>query len=134
MTLVYTFGSGEHGQLGNGRTGEHIAAGNKTMYDIRPEPRTSSSLSSPSLTLLTPSPFPYPLSPLLTPPLYTSLPLVLVKSLETKRITQISCGQQHAIAMDDDGFVYVWGFNGYCRLGLGDQKDALIPKVVPHVS
>ena len=29
--------------------------------------------------------------------------------------------------------VYVWGYNGYCRLGLGNQQDALIPKVVPQV-
>lgn len=29
--------------------------------------------------------------------------------------------------------VYVWGYNGYCRLGLGDQKDVLAPKVVPQV-
>ena len=31
-------GSGEHGQLGNGRTGEHIATGSKTMFDIHSEP------------------------------------------------------------------------------------------------
>lgn len=29
--------------------------------------------------------------------------------------------------------VYVWGYNGYCRLGLGNQQDALIAKVVPQV-
>jgi len=28
--------------------------------------------------------------------------------------------------------VYVWGYNGYCRLGLGNQVDALKPKVVPQ--
>lgn len=30
-------------------------------------------------------------------------------------------------------FVYVFGYNGYCRLGLGDQQDALVPKLVPQV-
>ena len=45
----------------------------------------------------------------------------------------MACGQQHAIALDDTGLVYVWGYNGYCRLGLGDQKDVLKPKAVPHV-
>lgn len=30
-------------------------------------------------------------------------------------------------------FVYVWGYNGYCRLGLGNQVDVLTPKVVPQV-
>jgi alpha-tubulin suppressor-like RCC1 family protein len=29
--------------------------------------------------------------------------------------------------------VYVWGYNGYCRLGLGNQQDVLTPKAVPHV-
>jgi alpha-tubulin suppressor-like RCC1 family protein len=29
--------------------------------------------------------------------------------------------------------VYVWGYNGYCRLGLGNQQDVLIPKAVPQV-
>ena len=28
--------------------------------------------------------------------------------------------------------VYVWGYNGYCRLGLGNQVDVLKPKVVPQ--
>lgn len=35
---VFSFGSGEKGQLGNGRTGEHIITGNKTAFDIEPEP------------------------------------------------------------------------------------------------
>jgi len=35
---VFSFGSGEKGQLGNGRTGEHITTGNKSAYDIEPEP------------------------------------------------------------------------------------------------
>jgi hypothetical protein len=30
-------------------------------------------------------------------------------------------------------FVYVFGYNGYCRLGLGGQQDALVPKLVPQV-
>jgi len=36
------------------------------------------------------------------------------------------------LAVDDTGVVYVWGYNGYCRLGLGNQVDALKPKVVPQ--
>jgi hypothetical protein len=35
---VFAFGSGEKGQLGNGRTGEHIVTGNKTAFDIEPQP------------------------------------------------------------------------------------------------
>jgi hypothetical protein len=40
--LVFSFGSGEKGQLGNGRTGEHIITGNKTGYDIETSPSASS--------------------------------------------------------------------------------------------
>ncbi|KAF9233720.1 regulator of chromosome condensation 1/beta-lactamase-inhibitor protein II [Melanogaster broomeanus] len=92
---VFSFGSGEKGQLGNGRTGEHIITGNKTAYDIETEP-------------------------------------IPVKGLEDKTITDIVCGPQHSVAIDDQGVVYVWGYNGYCRLGLGNQQDVLIPKVVPQ--
>ncbi|KAI9572017.1 regulator of chromosome condensation 1/beta-lactamase-inhibitor protein II [Boletus coccyginus] len=92
---VFSFGSGEKGQLGNGRTGEHITTGNKTAYDIETEP-------------------------------------VPVKGLDDKTIADIVCGAQHSVAIDIQGVVYVWGYNGYCRLGLGNQQDALIPKVVPQ--
>ncbi|THH16847.1 hypothetical protein EW146_g3855 [Bondarzewia mesenterica] len=57
---------------------------------------------------------------------------ILVKGLQDKKITQIACGQQHSIALDEEGIVYVWGYNGYCRLGLGNQQDVLTPKVVPQ--
>ncbi|KAG8936417.1 hypothetical protein FRC03_001989 [Tulasnella sp. 419] len=94
---LYSFGSGEKGQLGNGRTGEHIATGNKTAFDVVTEP-------------------------------------TLVRNLDGKKIVQIACGQQHSIILDSDGYVYVFGYNGYCRLGLGNQKDMLVPTLVPHFS
>ncbi|KAI9433482.1 RCC1/BLIP-II [Lactarius indigo] len=92
---IYACGSGEKGQLGNGRTGEHIATGNRTGFDIESEP-------------------------------------IPVKGLDDKKILHIACGQQHSIALDDEGLVYVWGYNGYCRLGLGNQRDVLTPQVVPQ--
>lgn len=36
--VVFAFGSGEHGQLGNGRTGEHIVSAGKTAFDVESEP------------------------------------------------------------------------------------------------
>lgn len=35
---MFSFGSAEKGQLGNGTTGERIATGNKTSYDIEVDP------------------------------------------------------------------------------------------------
>ncbi|KAJ3515499.1 hypothetical protein NMY22_g14437 [Coprinellus aureogranulatus] len=57
---------------------------------------------------------------------------IYVKELHGKNIVKIVSGPQHSLAMDDTGVVYVWGYNGYCRLGLGNQKDALKPMVVPQ--
>lgn len=92
---VFSFGSAEKGQLGNGTTGERITTGNKTAFDIEPSP-------------------------------------IYIKELDGKHIVQIASGQQHSLAVDSSGVVYVWGYNGYCRLGLGNQVDALKPKVVPQ--
>lgn len=36
--VVFSFGSAESGQLGNGRTGERITTGNKSAFDIEWEP------------------------------------------------------------------------------------------------
>ncbi|KAF5379474.1 hypothetical protein D9615_006654 [Tricholomella constricta] len=92
---VFSFGSAEKGQLGNGTTGERITTGNKTAFDIEVTP-------------------------------------VYIKELDGKNIVQIVSGQQHSLALDDTGVVYVWGYNGYCRLGLGNQVDILKPKAVPQ--
>ncbi|KAK7031433.1 PHD-type domain-containing protein [Favolaschia claudopus] len=92
---VFTFGSGEKGQLGNGKTGERVITGNKIAFDIVSQPRQ-------------------------------------VDGIDNKKIVQISAGQQHCIALDSTGLVYVWGYGGYCRLGLGNQVDELRPKMVPN--
>jgi hypothetical protein len=44
--LVYACGSGEHGQLGTGRTGEHIIAAGKTGFDIKDSPGQSIGIDS----------------------------------------------------------------------------------------
>ncbi|KAI8086120.1 regulator of chromosome condensation 1/beta-lactamase-inhibitor protein II [Halteromyces radiatus] len=62
-----------------------------------------------------------------------SIPL-LVKALSERKIISIACGTSHSLAMDDDGYVYSWGFGGYGRLGHGEQKDLLVPKVIPNLS
>ncbi|KAG6810944.1 hypothetical protein H0H92_009685 [Tricholoma furcatifolium] len=92
---IFSFGSAQNGQLGNGTTGERIMTGNKTAYDIEVTP-------------------------------------VFIKELSDKHIVDIVSGPQHSLALDDSGVVYVWGYNGYCRLGLGNQVDVLRPKAVPQ--
>jgi hypothetical protein len=49
---VFSFGSAEKGQLGNGTMGERIITGNKTGYDIEVQPGSFPlSFSSPFLSL-----------------------------------------------------------------------------------
>lgn len=86
---MFSFGSGEKGQLGNGKTGEHIVTGGKTVFDAEWEP--SQSFQSSMIFVRNNVVFP-PLSP--------SVP---VKGLDDKNIVQIACGQQHTIALDDTG-------------------------------
>ncbi|KAF8318741.1 RCC1/BLIP-II [Clavulina sp. PMI_390] len=94
---VFSFGSAESGQLGNGRTGERITTGNKSAFDIEWEP-------------------------------------IPVLGLDKSTIVQITSGQQHSMALSQDGLVYVWGNGGFSRLGLGNPKDQLIPVTVGKFS
>lgn len=91
---VYAVGSGEKGQLGNGRTGEYIAS-SKVFYSEQ------------------------------------SVPEQVFGAIKDKKIIQITSGQQHSIALDDEGFCYAWGFGGFGRLGMGGQFDCLVPTIVP---
>ena len=85
--LVFSFGSAEKGQLGNGTTGERITTGNKTSYDIEPYPG------------IFPSRNIYVFIYILT------LFLVYLKELDGKHIVDIVSGQQHSLALDSTGFV-----------------------------
>ncbi|GAA5958640.1 hypothetical protein JCM21900_004661 [Sporobolomyces salmonicolor] len=91
---VYAVGTGEKGVLGNGKTGEHIAA-SRVLFIEQHEP------------------------------------LLVGGAIEGRKIIQITSGQQHNIALDDEGYCYAWGFGGLGRLGLGAQIDALTPAQIP---
>jgi hypothetical protein len=86
LCLVFSFGSAEKGQLGNGTTGERITTGNKTSYDIEPYPCI----------------FPFRNIYVF---IFTSLFLVYLKELDGKHIVDIVSGQQHSLALDSTGFV-----------------------------
>lgn len=55
---------------------------------------------------------------------------VLVKGLDNKHIVAIASGHQHSLAMDKEGYVWSWGHGGFGRLGHGEQKDCLAPRLV----
>lgn len=49
-----------------------------------------------------------------------------------RRGTSSSVSPPFSLADCSYSTVHVWGYNGYCRLGLGNQVDALRPKQVPQ--
>ncbi|KAF7637946.1 Protein kinase domain-containing protein [Meloidogyne graminicola] len=51
----------------------------------------------------------------------------IVESLLTEDIIDIRCGDEHLIALTENGEVFVWGKNKNGQLGIGNKNDVLIP-------
>lgn len=47
-----------------------------------------------------------------------------------ENILDISCGDEHIVAVTEDGQVFVWGSNPDGRLGTGDMEEVRLPKRV----
>ena len=45
----------------------------------------------------------------------------------------LAAGAEHTAAVTDEGRLYGWGWGRYGNLGLGDQKDRLVPEQVTAV-
>lgn len=59
----------------------------------------------------------------------------LVKSLATKQIVQIACGQLHSLALTNNGELYSFGSNSYGQLGLGSESEKVTkPTLVKSLS
>lgn len=53
----------------------------------------------------------------------------IVRTLVTKTVVQIACGDNHCLALTNGGELYSWGMNRYGQLGFGYQSEA-VPKPV----
>ena len=49
----------------------------------------------------------------------------IVKTLATKHIVQIACGQYHNLALTNSGDLYSWGANSYGQLGQGYMNEKI---------
>ncbi|EFA79484.1 ankyrin repeat-containing protein [Heterostelium album PN500] len=56
----------------------------------------------------------------------------MISAFKNKQITQIACGKDHSLALDEIGVVYAWGNGSGGRLGLGNSEVVSIPKIIPH--
>ncbi|XP_056619337.1 probable E3 ubiquitin-protein ligase HERC4 [Triplophysa dalaica] len=46
-----------------------------------------------------------------------------LKDLSNRHVIQISCGDQHSMALTQEGQVFVWGENSHGQLGLGEGRS-----------
>ncbi|EGG21244.1 regulator of chromosome condensation domain-containing protein [Cavenderia fasciculata] len=73
--------------------------------------------------------------PVLNESPFVPLPTKIVfPSFSPVFIVSVSCSLHHCSAITKDGQVYMWGKNGYGRLGLGKEEeeiDIIIPTLIP---
>jgi E3 ubiquitin-protein ligase HERC2 len=152
---LYTWGSNSHGKLGQGEDDQrgscsaprlvqslegipidHVACGSTFMAAVardgalytwggystheRHSPTLGHDPSSPAVHMgrdgVSGTPF-------------LSVPL-RVAALQELRVSQVSCGTEHAAALTDDGRVHCWGGGERGKLGLGNEEDSHIPQRV----
>ena len=130
---LYTTGSSEFGQLGNGETGEYFVSANKLAFANGYGFERRSMFHIEDVNKNDPS-------------YYSS---TASQKMKTKPVTgkpmkfqAIACGKHHAIALeaprtnsaDDDGLVeprvVTWGCGSYGCLGHGRQADEYFPRVL----
>ena len=54
----------------------------------------------------------------------------LIKALQGKHVTYISCGGSYSAAVTASGELYTWGRGNYGRLGHGSSEDHATPTLV----
>lgn len=107
---VFSAGSGQYGQLGNGRTGECIESNNRIAFDVIPTPVQ---VIFDAVTGGKPG---------------NGMTPKMLKDVDEVRIVQVAAGTNHTLALDSLGKVWSWGFGGYGRLGHRGPKDELRPR------
>uniref|UniRef100_A0A3B3Z1X6 HECT domain-containing protein n=1 Tax=Poecilia mexicana TaxID=48701 RepID=A0A3B3Z1X6_9TELE len=58
---------------------------------------------------------------------------VLVNYLNTKKVTHISCGQEHTVALTKDGAVFTFGSGQHGQLGHNSFQNELRPRLVAEL-
>ncbi|PNF22147.1 putative E3 ubiquitin-protein ligase HERC4 [Cryptotermes secundus] len=58
----------------------------------------------------------------------------MIKSLATSHVIQITCGQNHSLALTQSGTLYAWGCNSCGQLGIGNKNGQPKPSVVSSLA
>jgi alpha-tubulin suppressor-like RCC1 family protein len=124
---MYTCGSSEFGQLGNGETGERILTANKVTFDNRNVFERQSQFTH------VPGEKAYGSG---------NKKDKVVEIQEDIRIANVACGRYHCIAMEAPSQqqqqhpprVFSWGCGNYGCLGHGVQADEYKPRLIASLS
>lgn len=102
---LYSFGCPEYGQLGHNSDGKYFVSSNKMEFQCELTPRKVN---------------------------------VFIEKARDGHITpitdvgirEISCGNNHTLALDHKKRIFTWGFGGYGRLGHSEPKDEMVPRML----
>lgn len=123
---MYTTGSSEYGQLGNGETGQYFVTANKLAY-------ANCSVFTKRTT------FCHAPGEKLHGAGEKSTKVVPFSASEDIRIQHIACGKHHALALEAESSaeaprLFSWGCGDYGVLGHGVQADEYFPRMVGSVA
>ncbi|MEE6472259.1 hypothetical protein FKM82_009552 [Ascaphus truei] len=57
-------------------------------------------------------------------------PIQVCMDLLSKKVTQVSCGYHHSMALTSEGEVYAWGYNNCGQVGSGTTANQVAPRKV----
>jgi TBC1 domain family member 14 len=126
--VIYSWGKNDHGQLGIGNTDQHFSP--IRVASLNWEPITSQDDDMSSATAATDaaslgrSP---PQSPTNKPPSDRAHP-------DATRITSITSGSFHCMAINATGDLFSWGWNAHGQLGTCDSVDRYVPTWVSSLA
>ncbi|CAB4068693.1 Protein RCC2 homolog,Protein RCC2 [Lepeophtheirus salmonis] len=103
---LWTWGHPEHGQLGNNTDGSYLETAGKVSFNY---------ISAP-----------------------TKITTYIEKDPKSKKISpvigvhikDVSCGNNHSVAIDERNRAFSWGFGGYGRLGHSETGNELAPRLI----
>jgi len=107
---IYTCGLPEYGQLGHNDDGKFMQKANKIEFRNEYVPKQVLIFVEKDTKNKEVIPLPAP------------------------KITKISCGLNHTVAIDDKFKAYSWGFGGYGRLGHAETADEMVPRLISALS
>ncbi|XP_055592088.1 protein RCC2 homolog isoform X2 [Uranotaenia lowii] len=102
---LYSFGLPEYGQLGHNTEGKYFVTSTKMSFHFETSPK--------KIVLYVEKAKDGHVTP-----------------LEDVKIVDLSCGNNHTVAIDSKNRAFSWGFGGIGRLGHAEQKDEMVPRLI----